>query len=107
MRELDIVPVIDLCHFGVPDWIGDFQNPEFSFLFAEYARAFATRYPWIRFCTPVNEMSIAAEFSAFYRWWNEQLRSHKGFVCMTFAAGAFFLLFGVFYLLSLIYPDLV
>ena len=22
MKELDIVPVIDLCHFGVPDWIG-------------------------------------------------------------------------------------
>lgn len=79
-RELDIVPVIDLCHFGVPDWIGDFQNPEFSIHFANYARAFAMRYPWIRFYTPVNEMYIAAEFSAFYGWWNEQLRSHKAFV---------------------------
>ena len=29
MREMGIVPVIDLCHFGVPDWMGDFQNPDF------------------------------------------------------------------------------
>jgi putative effector of murein hydrolase LrgA (UPF0299 family) len=28
MRRLEIVPIIDLCHFGVPDWLGDFQNPE-------------------------------------------------------------------------------
>ncbi len=27
--ELDLVPIVDLCHFGVPDWIGNFQNPDF------------------------------------------------------------------------------
>src|SRR5829696_1035003 len=27
MRELGIVPIIDLCHFGVPDWLENFQNP--------------------------------------------------------------------------------
>ncbi len=26
MRELEIVPIADLCHFGVPDWIGDFHS---------------------------------------------------------------------------------
>ena len=30
-------PIVDLCHFGVPDWIGDFQNPDFPALFADYA----------------------------------------------------------------------
>src|SRR5437870_822326 len=25
MRRLGITPIADLCHFGVPDWIGDFQ----------------------------------------------------------------------------------
>jgi len=80
MRRMGIIPVIDLCHFGVPDWIGDFQNPDFCFHFADYARAFAERYPWIRFYTPVNEMYIAAEFSAFYGWWNERLQSHEAFV---------------------------
>src|SRR5581483_4181641 len=29
LRKKEIVPITDLCHFGVPDWIGDFQNPDF------------------------------------------------------------------------------
>ena len=67
LKERDIVPIVDLCHFGVPDWIGDFQNPDFPELFAEYARAFARRFPWVQFYTPVNEMFICAMFSAGYR----------------------------------------
>ncbi|HXI17814.1 MAG TPA: family 1 glycosylhydrolase [Chloroflexota bacterium] len=80
MQRLGIVPIIDLCHFGVPDWIGDFQNPEFPRHFCIYARAFAERYPWVRFYTPVNEMYVAAQFSAYYGWWNERLTTHLGFV---------------------------
>jgi beta-glucosidase len=80
MRRLKIVPIVDLCHFGVPDWIGNFQNPDFPRHFADYARAFAERYPWVWLYTPVNEMYIAAQFSGYYGWWNERLRSHLGFV---------------------------
>ena len=29
LRALGIAPIVDLCHFGVPDWIGDFQNTDF------------------------------------------------------------------------------
>ena len=29
LKTRDIVPIVDLCHFGVPDWIGNFQNPDF------------------------------------------------------------------------------
>jgi beta-glucosidase len=76
----DIIPIVDLCHFGVPDWIGNFQNPEFPDLFAAYARAFASRFPWVQFYTPINEMFICALFSAKYGWWNEQLCSDKAFV---------------------------
>jgi beta-glucosidase/6-phospho-beta-glucosidase/beta-galactosidase len=76
----DIVPITDLCHFGVPDWVGNFQNPEFPELFAEYARAFAERYPWVQLYTPVNEMYVCALFSGKYGWWNEQLSSDRGFV---------------------------
>jgi beta-glucosidase/6-phospho-beta-glucosidase/beta-galactosidase len=76
----DIVPIVDLCHFGVPDWVGDFQNPDFPQLFACYARAFATRFPWVQLYTPVNEMFICAVFSALYGWWNEQLQSDRAFV---------------------------
>ena len=80
LRELKITPIADLCHFGVPDWIGDFQNPDWPKLFAEYARAFAERFPWVRLYTPVNEIFVAAQFSAQYGWWNERLTSHKAFV---------------------------
>jgi beta-glucosidase/6-phospho-beta-glucosidase/beta-galactosidase len=80
MRRLGIVPLLDLCHFGVPDWAGNFQNEDWPALFAAYAGAFARRYPWVRFYTPVNEMYITAEFSGYYGWWNERLQSHHGFV---------------------------
>jgi len=72
--------IADLCHFGVPDWIGNFQNPDLPRLFVEYAQAFAKRYPWIRFYTPVNEIFIAATFSAQFGWWNERLKTDRAFV---------------------------
>jgi beta-glucosidase/6-phospho-beta-glucosidase/beta-galactosidase len=76
----NIAPIVDLCHFGVPDWIGNFQNPEFPALFGQYAKAFAQRFPWVQLYTPVNEMYICAQFSARYGWWNEQLSGDKPFV---------------------------
>ena len=36
LKRMNMIPITDLCHFGVPDWIGNFQNPEFPELFAEY-----------------------------------------------------------------------
>ncbi|MCC6329006.1 MAG: family 1 glycosylhydrolase [Acidobacteria bacterium] len=80
LRKLKIEPIADLCHFGVPDWIENFQNPDFPKYFAEYAAAFANRFPWLRLYTPVNEILIAALFSGQYGWWNERLRSDRGFV---------------------------
>lgn len=80
LQRLEITPLADLCHFGVPDWVGDFQNPEWPELFAQYASAFAERYPWIRFYTPINEIFVCATFSAQYGWWNERLASDQAFV---------------------------
>jgi len=80
LKELEITPIVDLCHFGVPDWIGNFQNPDFPRLFAEYAGAFARRFPHLQFYTPINEIFIAATFSAQYGWWNERLSSDAAFV---------------------------
>jgi beta-glucosidase/6-phospho-beta-glucosidase/beta-galactosidase len=80
LKELEICPIVDLCHFGVPDWIGNFQNPDFPFYFAEYAEAFAKRFPYLQLYTPINEIFIAAMFSAQYGWWNECLQSDEAFV---------------------------
>jgi beta-glucosidase len=80
LQGLGIIPITDLCHFGVPDWVGGFQNTDWPPLFAAYAREFAKRYPWVRYYTPVNEIFIAATFSAQYGWWNEREHSDRAFV---------------------------
>ncbi len=76
----NLCPIVDLCHFGVPDWLENFQNPRFPELFAGDARDFAQRFPWVQLYTPVNEMFITATFSAAYGWWNEQLSDDRAFV---------------------------
>ena len=80
LKELGITPLVDLCHFGVPDFIGDFQNTDWPFYFAEYAREFAKRFPHIEFYTPVNEIFVAAMFSGQYGWWNECKTDDRSFV---------------------------
>jgi len=80
MRRLEITPILDLLHFGVPDWLGNFQNPELPGHFADYADAVAERYPWVRFYTPVNEIYVTAKASAKQGIWNEQLKTDLGFV---------------------------
>jgi beta-glucosidase/6-phospho-beta-glucosidase/beta-galactosidase len=80
LKRLGITPVLDLLHFGIPDWIGDFQNPEMPLLFARYAGAVAERYPWVRAYTPVNEIYVAARNSGWDGRWNERLQTSQGFV---------------------------
>jgi beta-glucosidase len=80
LKRRDIIPIVDLCHFGVPDWIGNFQNPDFPEVFARYASAFARRFPWVQLYTPVNEMFICAQFSAKFGWWNEEGTTDLTFV---------------------------
>ncbi|HWJ22289.1 MAG TPA: family 1 glycosylhydrolase [Gemmatimonadaceae bacterium] len=80
LKHLGIEVIADLCHFGVPSWLGGFQDIAFPVLFAEYARAFAKRYPWVRYYTPVNEIFVCANFSARLGWWNEQGTTDQTFV---------------------------
>ena len=80
LKEMGITPIADLCHFGVPDWVGGFNNPKWPELFAQYAGAFAQRFPWVRLFTPVNEIFVAAEFSGLLGWWNERGTDDRGFV---------------------------
>ncbi|MFT3789171.1 MAG: family 1 glycosylhydrolase [Tepidisphaeraceae bacterium] len=80
MQRLHITPVIDLVHFGLPDFLGDFQNPDWPARVADYAHAFARRYPHVSFYTPVNEIYVTALFSTLFGWWNERLMSDAAFV---------------------------
>ena len=83
IARLGITPCVDLCHFGLPDWLENFQNPDFPGHFADYARAFAHRFPWVRLYTPINEMYVAAHFSAQLGLWNECEKSDRAFVTAT------------------------
>ena len=80
IQRLGITPILDLMHFGVPDWIGNYQNPDLPVLFAEYAGAVAERYPWVRYWTPVNEIYVTSRISAKDGLWNEQLKDDRSFV---------------------------
>ncbi|GGE22104.1 hypothetical protein GCM10011529_30910 [Polymorphobacter glacialis] len=80
LRRLELTPILDLLHFGVPDWLGNFQNPELPVHFAEYCGAVAERYPWVRYYTPVNEIFVSARMSAKDGLWNEQLKNDRAFV---------------------------
>ena len=79
LRDHGPEPIIDLCHFGMPSWLGNFQNPEIGKALAEYAGAFADRFPWVRFYTPVNEMYVCARMSALDGLWNEQLHDEGAY----------------------------
>ena len=78
--RLGITPIVDLMHFGVPDDLRTFQNPHVVSRFTAYARAFAERYPWVRYYTVVNEPLITATFSGRLGYWNEQRCDDRSFV---------------------------
>ncbi len=80
MQRLEINPILDLLHFGLPDWLGNFQNPELPIHFSNYAKAVAKRYKWVRCFTPINEIYVTARMSAKDGIWNEQLKTDKAFV---------------------------
>jgi beta-glucosidase/6-phospho-beta-glucosidase/beta-galactosidase len=80
MQSLGTVPIVDLLHFGLPDWLGDFQNPDFPQHFAAYAVAFAERYPWVKWYTPVNEIYLCARASTLLGFWNEAIKTDRAFV---------------------------
>ena len=79
LREFGPEPIVDLCHFGVPEWLGNLQNPDIGKALEEYAGAFAERFPWVRFYTPVNEMYVCARMSALDGIWNEQLQDEGAY----------------------------
>lgn len=67
-----LLPVVDLCHFGLPDHYPGFCDPAWVEGFARYVEAFLARYPDPAWFTPVNEPGITATFSARWGIWNDR-----------------------------------
>lgn len=80
LRARGLEPIVDLLHFAVPDDLSGFGDPGLPARFVPYVEAFADRYPWVRWYTPVNEPFISAHFSAGLGWWNECEASPAAFV---------------------------
>ncbi len=70
-----LTPVVDLCHFGLPDHYPGFCDPAWVDGFRRYADAFLARYPEPRWFTPVNEPGITALASARLGIWNDRRAS--------------------------------
>lgn len=77
--EAGLTPVVDLCHFGLPDHYAGFCDPEWVDGFIAYAEAFLARYSEPRFFTPVNEPAVTALNSAMTGIWNDRRTSPGDF----------------------------
>ena len=82
LRELGIRPIAGLMHHGSGPVHTDLTDPDFPALFAEFAHAVASRYPWIFEWTPINEPVTTARFSGLYGHWYPHARSDATFVRM-------------------------
>ncbi len=75
-----LVPVVDLCHFGLPDHHGGYCEPRWVEGFCRYVDAFLARYREPLFFTPVNEPMITAMCSGLLGVWNDRHTSRADYL---------------------------
>ena len=80
LRELGVRPVVGLLHHGSGPQSTSLLDPGFPAALADYARAAAERYPWVKDWTPINEPLTTARFSAMYGHWYPHRRSYGDFL---------------------------
>ncbi|MEK8088687.1 family 1 glycosylhydrolase [Thermithiobacillus plumbiphilus] len=77
LRELGIEPIVGFVHHGSGPRDTNLLDPAFPGRLAAYARAFAERYPWVKYYTPVNEPLTTARFSGLYGHWYPHHHSYE------------------------------
>ena len=82
LRALGITPVVGLLHHGSGPPHTSLMDPAFPEQLAEFGRAVAVRYPWLRWFTPVNEPVTTARFSGLYGHWYPHRRDDAAFARM-------------------------
>jgi hypothetical protein len=75
-----LVPIVDLCHFGLPDHYPGFCDPVWVAGFLRYVEAFIARYRDPMFFTPVNEPMITAMCSGHLGIWNDRRSSRADYM---------------------------
>ncbi|KAA1192495.1 family 1 glycosylhydrolase [Pseudohalioglobus sediminis] len=74
-----LVPLIDMLHFGQPDFCRGYADPAWVDHFVRYVEAFLARYPQARYFTPVNEPAWTAITAGYLGAWNDRLASEPDF----------------------------
>jgi beta-glucosidase/6-phospho-beta-glucosidase/beta-galactosidase len=74
-RQAELEPVVDLCHFGLPDHYAGFLDGAWVEGFCRYVEAFLARYAEPRWFTPVNEPGTTAFCSGRMGGWNDRASS--------------------------------
>ncbi|MEC5144158.1 family 1 glycosylhydrolase [Chitinophaga sp. 212800010-3] len=69
LRTLGIDPIVGFVHHGSGPRHTSLIDSDFPDKLATYAAAFAARYPWVKYYTPVNEPLTTARFSGLYGHW--------------------------------------
>src|SRR4051812_35946497 len=77
LRDLGVRPIVGLLHHGSGPPDTSLLDPDFAAKFAQYAEAFANRYPWIEDYAPINEPLTTARFSGLYGHWHPHDRDER------------------------------
>jgi dTDP-4-dehydrorhamnose reductase len=80
LRTLGVAPIAGLVHHGSGPAHTSLVDPAFAEQLALYARAVASRYPWLDRYTPVNEPLTTARFSGLYGLWYPHGRDDRLFL---------------------------
>jgi beta-glucosidase len=82
LLELEIEPIVDLVHYGLPPWLdGAFTHPDYGRFVADYAHRVAERFSGRVFAyTPLNEPRITAWYCGKLGWWPPFKRGWRGFI---------------------------
>jgi hypothetical protein len=72
-------PVVDLCHFGLPDHYEGFCHPAWIGGFSRYVEAFLARYREPMWFTPINEPGITAAGAGLLGAWNDRRASRSDY----------------------------
>ncbi|HEY8272399.1 MAG TPA: sugar nucleotide-binding protein, partial [Pseudobdellovibrionaceae bacterium] len=78
-QRLGLQPIPGLLHHGSGPSFTSLMDPLFPEKFANYARDFAARFPWITSYIPIDEMLTTARFSCLYGHWYPHHQSDGSF----------------------------
>ena len=79
LRRHGITPIVGLMHHGSGSPTVPLHSDDLPDHLASFAQTVATRYPWVRYFTPVNEPLTTARFATLYGIWYPHARSPRIF----------------------------